>query len=323
MTAQTAAGRRPLWLLMEEKIQGLASDDFSAANLENTIHRTAAALDDAGINVSQNAGNMLALRWAVEARVNAGKPLLDDFSDAVSTLRLEDVSDTYAAAVKIINEVGAVWPRLKEADRKPDIIRIIDKTKLGLLVARAKELGGEPGIRFLIEEDVTPEVIVKELEISDEEFARVNAAVEAERAERARVQALVQETAEKTDEEKVKHLINNDASDDLILELAGIDRGVLDGVKKAMEEELKEKQRLADEEAARKKAEAEGPPLEDIPADQMLEYIESIREILEFSDQENEIRTMCEQSSIPKSLVDVAVSDAARLDELESQAEAG
>jgi hypothetical protein len=53
----------------------------------------------------------------------------------------------------------------------------------------------------------------------------------------------------------------------------------------------------------------------------MLGYIESIREIMEFSDVEKEIRTMCEQSSIPKSLVDIAVSDPDKLDELEKQAE--
>ena len=88
-----------------------------------------------------------------------------------------------------------------------------------------------------------------------------------------------------------------------------------------MEEELKEKQRLAEEEAARKKAEAEGPALEDIPSDQMIEYIDSIREIMEFSDVEKEIRVMCEQSSIPKALVDIAVSDPGKLDELEKQAQ--
>ena len=54
---------------------------------------------------------------------------------------------------------------------------------------------------------------------------------------------------------------------------------------------------------------------------QEVAYIESIREILEFSDVEDEIRTMCEQSSIPKSLVDVAVSDPDKLDELEEAAE--
>jgi hypothetical protein len=53
----------------------------------------------------------------------------------------------------------------------------------------------------------------------------------------------------------------------------------------------------------------------------MLEHIESIREIMEFSDQEKEIRIMCEQSAIPKSLVDIAVSEPDRLDELEKKAE--
>jgi hypothetical protein len=52
----------------------------------------------------------------------------------------------------------------------------------------------------------------------------------------------------------------------------------------------------------------------------MLEYIEGIREILYFSDQEKDIRIMCEQSNIPKALVDIAVSDPDKLDELEEQA---
>jgi hypothetical protein len=53
----------------------------------------------------------------------------------------------------------------------------------------------------------------------------------------------------------------------------------------------------------------------------MLDHIESIREIMEFSDQEKEIRVMCEQSAIPKCLVDIAVSDPDKLDELEEKAE--
>jgi hypothetical protein len=103
--------------------------------------------------------------------------------------------------------------------------------------------------------------------------------------------------------------------------MAKVDPGVIGSVKQAMEEELKEKQRLEEEEAAKKKAEAAGPSLEEIPPDQMLEYIESIREILEFSDVEKEIRVMCEQSSIPNCLVDIAVSEPGRLDELEKKAE--
>ncbi|MFC1896585.1 hypothetical protein ACFL0Q_08015 [Thermodesulfobacteriota bacterium] len=87
-----------------------------------------------------------------------------------------------------------------------------------------------------------------------------------------------------------------------------------------MEAELKEKQKLEEEAAARKKAEAAGPPLEEIPLDERLAHIEAIREILEFSDKEKEIRTMCEQSSIPKCLVDIAISEPDRLDELEKEA---
>jgi hypothetical protein len=53
----------------------------------------------------------------------------------------------------------------------------------------------------------------------------------------------------------------------------------------------------------------------------MLEYIEAIREILEFSDKEKDIRVMCEQSAIPTRLVDIAVSEPEKLDELEKEAE--
>ena len=53
-----------------------------------------------------------------------------------------------------------------------------------------------------------------------------------------------------------------------------------------MEAELKEKQRLEEEAAAKKKAAAAGPALDDIPPDEMLDHIESIREIMEFSDVE-------------------------------------
>jgi hypothetical protein len=249
--------------------------------------------------------------------------MLQDFNGAIAALKLEDVIDTRTAAVNIIDNVGGSWPRLKDFDRKKDVFAIIEKTKFDLLIARAKELGGEQGIRFLIENDVALDVIPEVMGVSQDEVARVNAAVEAERAERARVIKLIEKAEDKTDEDKVKHLINENVADELMLELAGVDQATIAAVRISMEEELKEKQRLAEEEAARKKAEAEGPPLEDIPPDQMLEYIESIREILEFSDVEKEIRAMCEQSSIPKSLVDIAVSDAGKLDELESQAEAG
>jgi hypothetical protein len=158
------------------------------------------------------------------------------------------------------------------------------------------------------------------LDITAEKLKQVNAEMEKERAERKRVAGLLEAVAGKSDEEKVKHLLTNDVSEKSIIEMAKIGKDAIDGAKKAMEAELKEKQRLEEEAAARKKQEAAGPKLEDIPPDQMLEYIESIREIMEFSDQEKEIRIMCEQSAIPKSLVDIAVSEPGRLDELEKGA---
>jgi hypothetical protein len=135
------------------------------------------------------------------------------------------------------------------------------------------------------------------------------------------VATLLEVVEGKSDEEKVKHLLANNVSEKLIIEMAQVDQDAIDGAKQAMEAELKEKQRLEEEAAARKKAEAAGPALEDIPPEEMLDHIEAIREIMEFSDQEKEIRVMCEQSAIPKALVDIAVSEPDRLDELEKEAE--
>jgi hypothetical protein len=145
--------------------------------------------------------------------------------------------------------------------------------------------------------------------------------MEKERAERARATTLLEAVEGKSNEEKVKHLFVNNVSEKLIIEMAKVDQDTINGVKQAMEAELKEKQRLEEEAAARKKEAAAGPQLEEIPPDEMLEHIEAIREIMEFSDKEKEIRVMCEQSSIPKCLVDIAVSEPDRLDELEKEAE--
>jgi len=164
-------------------------------------------------------------------------------------------------------------------------------------------------------------LVLAALELTDEQLTDVHAAIAAKKAERARVTGLLEKVADKSKDEQVKHLFENNVAEALIMEMAEVDQGVIDGVKKAMEEELAEKQRLAEEEAARKKAEAEGPSLDAIPADELIDLIDSVREIMEFSDVEKEIRTMCEQSAIPKALVDIAVSDPDKLDELEKQAE--
>jgi hypothetical protein len=217
--------------------------------------------------------------------------------------------------------MAETWPELKRSERRPDVIAIVENTKLDLMIAKAKALPDDEGIRMLIEDGVDFGVITGALGITDEKLNAVHEQIKKERAEKARVATLLEKVADKTDEERVRHLIEKDVSEALIIEMAAVDQGVIDAVNKAMEEEIKEKQRLAEEEAARKKAEAEGPALEDISSDQMVEYIDSIREIMEFSDQEKDIRTMCEQSAIPKALVDIAVSDPDKLDELEKNAE--
>jgi len=167
---------------------------------------------------------------------------------------------------------------------------------------------------FQKEKNQKPQQMIKIL-------SEIESMVKKEKAELARVATLLEAVEGKSNEEKVKHLVENNVSEILIIEMAKIDQGVIDGVKQAMETELKEQQRLAEEEAARKKEEAAGPSLDKIPPDKMLEYIESIREIMEFSDEEKEIRVMCDQSAIPKSLVDIAVSEPDKLDELEKEAE--
>jgi hypothetical protein len=320
MTTNEITDKQPLWLLIEEKILGLSSGDLEAGKLEQTIANMAKALDDTGHNVSKNGGNLLQLRRALDARIKVGKAMLEDFNAAVSALKLEDVTNPRKATASLTDGLKDTWPALSDYDCKVDILKIVENTRLDLYIARAKELGGEEGIRYLIGDGLASEVIINRMGISEEEFKRVNAAVEAELAEIARVKSLFEEAEGKSVEDKVKKLINENVTDESMIEVCGLDQATIDGVKNAMEEELKEKQRLAEEEAARKKAEAEGPTLENIPNDQILEYIESIRGIMEFTDKEEEIRTMSEQSSIPKAIVDVAGSGPDELDKLEEKA---
>ncbi|MGD8658126.1 MAG: hypothetical protein PVG28_18545, partial [Desulfobacterales bacterium] len=313
--------KKPLWLSIEENILALDSQDLSGENLEASIQRIAGQLDDAGYNVSKHGGHMLQLRWTMTETSKVGRPFMEDFNTAIEALTLEDVTDAYAATDRIIGDIAETWPNLKKSERRADVIRIVEKTKLDLLIAKAKDLSGDEGIRFLIEKQIDSEVIISALDITEEKLKQVNAEIEKERAERARVAKLLEAVEGKSDEEKVKHLFTNDVSEELIIEMAKVDQDAINAAKKAMEEELKEKQRLEAEAAAKKAAEAAGPALEDIPPDEMLDHIEAIREIMEFSDEEKEIRVMCEQSSIPKALVDIAVSEPDKLDELEKKAE--
>jgi len=321
MTTSDTTEKKPLWLLIEENILEFDSQDLSEENLEASIQRIAGELDNTGYNVSHHGGNMLELRWAMNETHKVGRPLMKDFNTAIAALTLEDVADPYFVTNKLIRDIGKTWPKLKRSERRPDVIRIVEKTKLDLFITKAKGLPDDEGIRLLIEEQVAPEVITNALDITGEKLEQVNTEMEKERAESARVATLLEAVEGKSNEEKVKHLFVNNVSEKLIIEMAKVDQDTINGVKQAMEAELKEKQRLEEEAAARKKEEAAGPQLEEIPPDEMLEHIEAIREIMEFSDQEKEIRVMCEQSSIPKCLVDIAVSEPDRLDELEKKAE--
>jgi hypothetical protein len=321
MATSDTEEKKPLWLLIEENILGLDSQDLSGENLEASIQRIAGELDNAGYNVSHHGGNMLQLRWAMNEAHNVGRPLMEDFNTAIEALTLEEVADPYLATDKIIGDIGKTWPKLRRSERRPDVIKVVEKTKLDLLIAKAKDLPEDEGIRLLIEEQVDPEVITNALDITAEKLEQVNTEMEEERAERERVVKLLEAVEGKSNEEKVKHLFKNNVSEPLIIEMAKVDQDAINSVKQAMEAELKEKQRLEEEAAAKKKEAAAGPALEEIPSDEMLDHIEAIREIMEFSDVEKEIRVMCEQSSIPQALVDIAVSEPDRLDELEKEAE--
>lgn len=314
--------QKPLWLEIEESIHGLPDSELSTGNKESTVRKVAGQLDEKGLNVSGTAGRMLDLRWALDAREKVGRPLLGDLQKTLGALTLDDVSNSHTTTTQIMRELSGDWPVLKEGDKIRDLKHMVETTRLDLLIAEARTLEGDKGVRYLRKADVSDEAILQGLDIPAETLAEVDAAMAAERAEIKRVQGLLAAVKDKPELERIKHLLNSDVSDDLIVEIAQVDQSAIDDARVAMEEETREKRRLAEEEAARKKAEAEGPSLEDIPADEMLEYIGSIREILEFSDVEKEIRVMCEQSGIPKALVEITVSEPAKLDELEEKAEA-
>ena len=321
MTTSEATESKSLWLSIEESILALDSQGLSKENLEASIQQAAGELDNAGYNVSRHGGNLLQLRKAMNEASNVGRPLLKDFNAAIGAFKLEDVADPYAATTRLIDDLGGTWPELKRAEHRAEVIQFVEKTKLDLLTAKAKDLPGDEGIRLMIEEEVAPDDIISSMEITGEKLDQVNADIAKERAERERVLTLLEAVEGKSDEEKVKHLFENEVSEELILEIAQVDQAAIDGAKKAMEAELAEKKRLEEEAAAKKAAEAAGPALDDISPEDMLDHIEAIREIMEFSEEEKEIRVMCEQSAIPKALVDIAVSEPDKLDELEKQAE--
>ncbi|WP_299981777.1 hypothetical protein [Desulfobacula sp.] len=321
MTTTDETQKKSLWLRIEENLLELNAGELSGQAKEAAIQKIAGDLDNEGFNVTKSGGKMMQLRWALDDMLKVGRPLMKDFNDAIAALSLEDVQDPYSATNNLIDNLGQTWEEIKKAERRPEVIGIIEETRLDLLTIKAKELPENESIRYLIGKQVEREVIVNKLGITEKKLAEVEAEIAKEKAERERVASLLEKVDGKSEEEKVKHLITNDVAEELIIEMAGFDQDAINNVKKAMEEELKEQQRLAEEAAAKKKAESAGPALEDISSDDMIDYIDSIREIMEFSEVEKEIRTMCDQSAIPNCLVDIAVSDPDKLDELEKEAE--
>jgi len=320
MTEDLDKDKEPLWMLIEEQIQKYTDEDFSEANSLETSRKIAEELDKTGYNVSKHGGNWMKLRAAIKARGRVGRPFMQDFNKAVSALGLDDIKDSYAMAMKIIRDLGGDWPSFLASEHRADVDKIVENRKIGLMIERAKELSGEPGMRYLISESFEPQAIMETLGVSEEEYKSIKSKVEAELAEKARVRELFDAVEGASEEDRIRHLLNKNAADELIMEIGGIEQSAIDAVKETMEEEMAEKKRKEEELAAKKAAEAAGPPLEDIDPSDMLVYIEGIREILEFSDVERDIRIMCEQSAIPKVLVDIAISDPDKLDELEKEA---
>ncbi len=311
----------PLWMAMEKKIFEHTSGDSSSSDMESIIQKIATELDNSGYSVSKHGGNLLRLRWAMEEKNRNGKPLMQDLNEAINKLTFEDVENAKAATAKVINVLGVTWPKIQDSDRAPAILGMVEKVRLGFLVQKAKELSESQGIRYLMDYKISSDVVVSELGVSQERYDQEVAAIKAEQEKKAQVKSLLEVVADKPEEEQIKHLINNEITDELIIEVAGAEQATIDNVRKSMEEELKEKQRLAEEAAARKAAEAAGPPLEEISMEDRLTHIEAIRDIMDLCDGEDEIRQMCEQSKVPKCLVDIAVTDPAKLDELEQEAE--
>ena len=320
MSENRNEGKDPLWMLIEKQIQQYTDEDFTEANTLSTSKKIAKELDKTGCNVSKHGGNWMQLKTAVKARKRVGRPFIEDFDKAVDALGLDDITDTYATAMKIIADLGRDWTSFLASEHRADVNEIVGNKKTDLMIAKAKALAGEPGIRYLISESFEPQAIIKALGVSEDEYKSVKSKLDAELAEKKRVQKLFDAVKDASEEDKIKHLLKNNAADELIIEIGGVEKPTIDAVKKAMEEELAEKKRKEEELAAKKAAEAAGPALEDIDSDDMLQHIEGIREILEFSDVEKDIRIMCEQSAIPKALVDIAISDPDKLDELEKEA---
>ena len=202
MTTDEATQKKPLWLSIEEEFLALEPQDISGGSPEATLQRIAGNLDGKGYNVSKHGGHMVQLRFAAADMRRVGRPLMKDFNDAMGAFTLDDVLDAYAASDKLINDVGATWPKLKQSECRPVVIGFVEQRKLALLIDKAKAMGGDDGIELLINESVASEVITRAMEITPEKLKEVNTAMEKRRAERQRVMTLLEKVQGKPDAEK-------------------------------------------------------------------------------------------------------------------------
>jgi hypothetical protein len=164
-------GRRPLWLEIEDKILEHTEQGLNEAEQESVIQKIAAELELKG------GDNWLHLRWAVEERLEKRSILMKEFNESLSALKLEDVTDTYSAMMKLTYKLGEKWPRLKESKYRPDVQALIEEIKLDLQIAKSKELGGQKGVRFMIEQAVDKEIVLESLGISEDEYKEANAII--------------------------------------------------------------------------------------------------------------------------------------------------
>ncbi|HSQ87166.1 MAG TPA: hypothetical protein VLM43_20865, partial [Desulfobacterales bacterium] len=126
MTTSEATKKEPFWLSIEKNILKLDSQDLSEENFEASLQRIAGELDNAGYNVSSHGGNVRQLRYAMDDARKVGRTLMGDFNTAIAALTLEDVADLYSAVTKLISDLGKTWPGLTLAERRPDVIRIVE-----------------------------------------------------------------------------------------------------------------------------------------------------------------------------------------------------
>ena len=237
--------KEPLWILIEKQIQTYDEGDFIEENILATSRKIAEELDKTGYNVSKHGGNWMKLTAAVKARNRVGRPFMEDFNQALTALVLDDIKDSHATAMKIMRDLGRDWPSLLTSEHGADVDKIVESIRIDLIIAMAKELSGEPGIRYLMTESFEPQAIMEALGVSEEEYKSVKSKLDAELAEKARVKHLFADMEESSEEDKIKHLLNKNVADELITEIGGIKQSAIDTVKKAMEKRAsgKEKKR--------------------------------------------------------------------------------